>query len=128
MDVEPFDILVGEDDEQISFLLNFMLTREGFSVNVAGDGQQVADVIDKEPCPKLVLLDVMMPYFDGFQLLEKIRQSEHWSSAPVIMLTAKSQEKDIVRALEMGANDYVVKPFQPGELTTRIKMLMKRVA
>jgi len=69
----------------------------------------------------LVLLDVMLPYVDGFELLRKIRAQVTWSKVPIIMLTAKSQEQTIVRALDQGANDYIVKPFRPGELLARIR-------
>jgi DNA-binding response OmpR family regulator len=128
MSQETFDVLVAEDDDQISYLLNFMLTREGFKVKVANDGQEAMDAIAEMPMPKLILLDIMMPYYDGYQILEHIRKETNWNDVPILMLTAKSQEKDIVKALEAGANDYVVKPFQPGELVTRLKMLMRRAA
>jgi len=128
MSKESFDVLVAEDDDQISYLLNFMLTREGYTVKVADDGQQAMDAIEAMEMPKLVLLDIMMPHYDGYQLIDHIRNNTNWTDVPIVMLTAKSQEKDIVKALEGGANDYVVKPFQPGELITRLKMLMKRAA
>jgi len=128
MSQEEFDVLVAEDDDQISYLLNFMLTREGFKVKVANDGQEAMDAIAVINKPKLILLDIMMPYYDGYQLIEHIRNNTDWKEVPIVMLTAKSQEKDIIKALEGGANDYVVKPFQPGELITRLKMLMKRAA
>jgi DNA-binding response OmpR family regulator len=73
--------------------------------------------------PALILLDVMLPYLDGFELIRKIRRRESWSHVPIIMLTAKSQEQNIVRALDDGANDYVVKPFRPRELMARIRRL-----
>lgn len=128
MGQEQFDILVAEDDDQISYLLNFMLTREGYKVKVANDGQEAMDAIGQIAMPKLILLDIMMPYYDGYQLIDHIRNNTEWKNVPIVMLTAKSQEKDIIRALEAGANDYVVKPFQPGELVTRLKMLMRRAA
>jgi len=125
---EQYDVLVAEDDDQISYLLNFMLTREGYKVKVANDGQEAMDAIGEMDMPKLVLLDIMMPFFDGYQLISHIRNETDWKDVPIVMLTAKSQEKDIIKALEGGANDYVVKPFQPGELITRLKMLMRRAA
>jgi len=128
MSQEQFDVLVAEDDDQISYLLNFMLTREGFTVKVANDGQEAMDAIAEIAMPKLILLDIMMPFYDGYQVLDHIRNKTDWEGVPILMLTAKSQEKDIVQALESGANDYVVKPFQPGELITRLKMLMRRAA
>jgi len=128
MENEVFDVLVAEDDNQISYLLNFMLTRENFTVKVANDGQEAMDAINELAKPKLILLDLMMPYYNGFQLIDHIRNKLNWSDVPILVLTAKSQESDIVKALEAGANDYIVKPFQPGELITRLKMQMKRAA
>jgi DNA-binding response OmpR family regulator len=115
--------LVVEDDDQISFLLQFILEREGFTVQVAHDGRQAEQLIDKMAAPSVVTLDVMLPYADGFQLLGRLRAKPEWKLVPVLMLTSKSQEKDIVRALEAGANDYIVKPFQPEELRARIRRL-----
>ena len=128
MSLEKFDILVAEDDDQISYLLNFMLTREGYKVKISNDGQEAMDAIASMESPKLVMLDIMMPHYSGFELIEHIRKKASWNNVPIVMLTAKSQEQDIVKALESGANDYVVKPFQPGELITRLKMLMNKAA
>ncbi len=128
MSQENIDILVAEDDDQISYLLNFMLTREGFEVKVANDGQEAMDAIESINPPKLALLDIMMPHYTGFELIEHIRKKATWNNVPIVMLTAKSQEQDIVKALENGANDYVVKPFQPGELVVRLKSLMDKAA
>jgi DNA-binding response OmpR family regulator len=117
-------VLVAEDDEQISYLLRFLLEREGYRVLLARDGNEVIHLIDEIPPPKLAILDIMMPYADGFELLARIRAKPDWHDTPVIMLTARSQEKDIVRALDMGASDYVVKPFLPEELKARIRRLV----
>lgn len=124
----PKAALVVEDDDQISFLLKFILEREGFEVHVARDGRQAGQLIEGMPAPAVVTLDVMLPYADGFQLLKLIRARAGWGSVPVLMLTSKSLEKDIVRALEAGASDYIVKPFQPDELRARVRRLLKRVA
>ena len=120
--------LIVEDDEQIAFLLQFILEREGFQVQVARDGKQARQMSEALTVPAVVTLDVMLPYADGFQLLGLIRSKPSWNSAPVLMLTSKSQEKDIVRALDAGANDYIVKPFQPDELRARVRRLLKREA
>lgn len=114
-------IFIVEDDDQIAYLLDFMLNREGARVLAAVDGQQAKEMIDEIERPDLVLLDVMLPFIDGFELIRYIRDKNSWKDVPVIMLSSKSQEKDIVQALEFGANDYVVKPFQPMELLARIK-------
>ena len=117
--------LVVEDDDQIAYLLRFILEREGFKVESAADGRLAHDLIMNGSTPALVLLDVMLPFVDGYQLLAEIRAKEGWETVPVLMLTAKSQEKDIVRALDSGAADYMVKPFRPDELRSRIRRLVK---
>ena len=117
--------LVVEDDDQIAYLLRFILEREGFKVESAADGRLAHDLIMNGSTPALVLLDVMLPFVDGYQLLAEIRAKEGWATVPVLMLTAKSQEKDIVRALDSGAADYMVKPFRPDELRSRIRRLVK---
>jgi len=117
--------VVVEDDQIIVTLLEHMLTRCGFEVRIAVDGRQATDFIDTLPPPGLVLLDVMLPYLDGFELIRKIRGHATWSQVPVIMLTSKSQEQNIVRALDYGANDYLIKPFRPGELLARIRRVTK---
>jgi DNA-binding response OmpR family regulator len=117
-------VLVAEDDEQIAYLLQFLLEREGFRVLLARDGHEAQQFIDEIPPPRLVMLDIMMPYADGFEVLARLRARPDWSATPVIMLTARSQEKDIVRALDAGASDYVVKPFLPEELKARIRRLV----
>jgi DNA-binding response OmpR family regulator len=117
----PSSVLVVEDDEHISHLLQFMLKRDGFVVHLARDGREAKDFIEKNSPPDVVLLDVMLPYFDGFALVTILRAQPAWKATPVIMLTAKTQERDIVRALEAGANDYILKPFQPAELLARVK-------
>lgn len=119
------EIMIVEDDEHIAQLLVFIFQREGYKTTHAADGQVAEQMIEHNAPPVLILLDVMLPYQDGFHLLKKIRTQPNWEELPVIMLTAKSQESDIVRALNAGANDYVVKPFQPSELVARVRRLLK---
>lgn len=119
------EIMIVEDDEHIAQLLVFIFQRDGFKTIYAADGQVAEQMIEHNAPPVLILLDVMLPYQDGFNLLRKIRTQPNWEELPVIMLTAKSQESDIVRALNAGANDYVVKPFQPSELLARVRRLLK---
>lgn len=118
--------LVVEDDDQIAYLLRFILEREGFRVEFAGDGRAAVALVERIAPPALVMLDVMLPHVDGYQLLGMIRERTDWQAVPVLMLTAKSQEKDIVRALDAGASDYLVKPFKPDELRARIKRMVRR--
>ena len=117
----PVSVLVAEDDEHISHLLRFMLERANYTVHVAHDGREAKNFIENNAPTNLVLLDVMLPFFDGFALVALVRAQPAWKATPIIMLTAKTQEQDIVRALQAGANDYILKPFQPAELLARVK-------
>ncbi|WBY02218.1 response regulator [Ramlibacter tataouinensis] len=121
-------VLVVEDDEHIAHLLQFMLARNGFQVHLAADGRQGKELIETLPPPACALLDVMLPFHDGFQLLRLLRAQPGWERVPVVMLTAKTQERDVIRGLEAGADDYVVKPFQPQELLARLRRLIRTPA
>jgi len=122
---EPRSALIVEDDDQICYILKFILEREGFVVNIARDGRAAEELIGKMQPPAIVTLDVMLPHADGFTLLKRIRATAGWETVPVILLTARSLEKDVVRGLEAGANDYMVKPFKPDELRARVRRLVK---
>ena len=117
--------LIVEDDDQIAYLLKFILEREGFQTESAADGRVAQQLIERLAPPALVTLDVMLPFADGYQLLAMIRARPEWKDVPVLMLTAKSQEKDIVRALDNGAADYLVKPFKPDEFRSRVRRLTR---
>ena len=119
-------ILMVEDEEDIAFLIRFMLERHGFVVDHAADGRQAIEKITTSSPPDLTLMDIMLPYHDGLELIERLRTQAGWAQVPVVMLTAKALEADIVRALELGADDYVTKPFQPEELLARIRRLLRR--
>ena len=118
------DVLIIEDDEGIAQLLEFMMQREGHTVQVCRDGSAAEQRINTGPAPALVIMDVMLPYKDGFELIALLRARPGWGQVPVLMLSAKSQEPDIVRALDAGCNGYVVKPFQPQEVMARARQLM----
>lgn len=118
--------VIVEDDPQITHILKFILEREGFEVHAAPDGRTAKRLIDSLPPADIVILDVMLPHADGFELLGHLRAAAGWQAVPVVMLTARSQERDIVRALEAGANDYMVKPFKPEELRARVRRLLKK--
>ena len=113
--------LVVEDDEHIAHLLRFMLEREKYTVHLALDGREGQAFIQSQPVPTIVLFDVMLPFVDGFELVRLARAQPGWDTVPVVMLTAKTQERDIVRALDAGATDYILKPFQPNELLARLR-------
>jgi len=123
-------IFIVEDDEEISFVLTFMLEREGFEVTTSKDGRDALNLIDSAPesdmsaHPDLVLLDIMLPHFDGIQVLTYIRNHPTWKRVPVVMLTAKSQAANIDEAFALGANEYITKPFQPDEVLVRIKRFL----
>jgi two-component system KDP operon response regulator KdpE len=114
-------ILVVDDEERMVRFIRMNLEHDGFQVAEALNGKQAIDKL--RDTPDLVLLDVMMPDIDGFEVLGTIRQV---SSVPVIMLTAKGEEDDRVRGLELGADDYVTKPFSPRELVSRVKAVLRR--
>ncbi|CAN7344662.1 response regulator transcription factor [Variovorax sp. LjRoot130] len=118
-------VLVVEDDENIAYLLKFMLEREQYKVALARDGRKAKEFIEAQSPPHIALLDVMLPFVDGFELIRLIRGSITWRSVPILMLSAKTQEQDVVRALDAGANDYVQKPFAPNELLARVRRYAK---
>jgi len=116
-------ILVVDDEPRMRKFMRMNLELEGFHVAEAANGLEALEKV-REDLPDLVVLDVMMPEMDGFEALEHIREI---SSAPVIMLTVKADEGDKVRGLELGADDYVTKPFSPRELMSRIRAVLRRV-
>ena len=112
-------ILVADDDPLSIKLLNFRLRSVGHEVIFAVNGGEALEIATREK-PDLVLLDIMMPVMNGFQVLRKLKSQEETKNIPVIMLTARSQEKDIVDGIEAGAVDYVTKPFSSAELIARV--------
>jgi DNA-binding response OmpR family regulator len=112
-------ILVAEDEPHIFRMVDFKLKALGHEVICATDGGEAMEAATTQK-PDLILLDVMMPVMDGFQVLKKLKANLDTKGIPVIMLTAKSQERDVVTGLESGAEDYVVKPFSFPELLARI--------
>lgn len=115
-------VLVVDDEPQIIKLISMNLEREGFQVISAADGYEALEKVTKE-LPDLVILDIMMPDMDGFETLKRIREL---SSVPVIFLSVRGQEADRVHGLDLGADDYITKPFSPRELVSRIKAVLRR--
>lgn len=115
-------ILVVDDEERMARFIRLNLEHDGFQVIEAYKGMQAVQMI-RDALPDLVLLDVMMPDIDGFEVLGMIRET---SSVPVIMLTAKGEEEDRIRGLELGADDYITKPFSPRELVSRARAVLRR--
>tara|TARA_Y100000588_G_scaffold379015_1_gene460466 strand:+ start:420 stop:1145 length:726 start_codon:yes stop_codon:yes gene_type:complete len=116
-------ILVVDDEKPIADIIKFNLVKEGFTVVVANDGEEAVQMHD-QVLPDLMLLDVMLPKMDGFQVCRKIREKH---STPIIMLTAKEEEVDKVLGLELGADDYITKPFGMRELIARVKANLRRI-
>ncbi len=120
-------ILVVDDDPNVQRLLSYTLKQEGYEVVVAADGAEGFKLWGQED-PALILLDVMLPKLDGYQVAAKIRAEESESHVPIIMLTAEAEVEQKIRGLRAGADDYLVKPFHPAELLARIKSLLARFA
>ncbi len=115
-------VLIVDDDRDLRELIGFALTQSGFLVVKAADGPSAVRMFDAE-APDIVVLDINMPGASGFQVCEAIRAR---SSVPVMMLTVRSEEEDLVKALELGADDYLTKPFSPKTLLARLKALLRR--
>ncbi len=116
------EILIVEDDEAIANLIYTHLNEEGYCCKCAFDGEQGADIFEEEKFD-LVILDIMLPGIDGYELMEYIRPT----GTPVIFLTAKGEVKDRIKGLKMGADDYLTKPFQLGELSARVEAVLRRL-
>jgi len=121
--MESRKILIIEDEKSISDIIKFNLVKEGFDVDTAYDGQDGLHKAIKQ-APELILLDVMLPLMDGFEVCRRVREV---SMVPIIMLTAKEEEVDKVLGLELGADDYITKPFGMRELIARIKANIRRL-
>ena len=118
-------IIIIEDDEAITWLLEFNLKKQGYDVVSAADGLEALQMLQEEK-PDLVLLDIMLPEVDGYEICRTLRSWDEFKKTPVIMLTAKKKELDVVLGFELGADDYVTKPFNVRELVSRIKAHLRR--
>lgn len=118
-------ILVAEDQEHIRTLIEYKLRNSGYTVIAVKDGVAALQTA-AEIKPDLILLDVMMPLMTGFEVLAKLKQQESLRSIPVLLVTAQSQEDEVLKGLELGADDYITKPFSPNELAARVKTVLLR--
>jgi len=118
-------ILIADDDEHIGFFVRFKLEKLGYQVTWELNGATALEKI-RETLPDLVILDLMMPGLGGYEVLEQLRGQEATRAIPVIMLSAMGQENDIVKAINSGADDYLVKPFRPAELQARVQRLLQK--
>ena len=118
-------VLVVEDEEDIMEVIRFNLEKEGYEVHQALSGEKALQVMENN-LPSLVLLDLMLPGINGLDLCRLFKQNDRTKAIPVIMLTAKSEDADIVAGLEMGAEDYITKPFSPRVLVARVRTILRR--
>jgi phosphate regulon transcriptional regulator PhoB len=119
-------ILLIEDDRDIVELVRYNMEKEGFQLMAVGDGASGLAQVRKSP-PDLLLLDLMLPKLSGLEICKEVRRDETLNRLPIVMLTARGEEADRVVGLELGADDYVTKPFSPRELVARVKALLRRV-
>ncbi|MBN1675125.1 MAG: response regulator transcription factor [Kiritimatiellae bacterium] len=118
-------ILIVEDDRDIARLVRYNLEKSGFATVEAGTGEAALDLLSRERVD-LIVLDLMLPEIDGLDVCRRIKQSERLADLPVLMLTAKGEEVDRIVGFELGADDYVTKPFSPRELVLRVKAILRR--
>lgn len=123
----PLHILVVDDEEDILELIQYNLSKEGYYITCMDSGEKALVEIQKRK-PDLILLDLMLPGLDGFQVTRQLKTNAETATIPIIMLTAKGEETDIVTGLELGADDYITKPFSPRVLIARIRTLLRRKA
>jgi two-component system phosphate regulon response regulator PhoB len=119
-------VLVVEDEEALAQLLKYNLEKEGYRVSVANDGEEALVVAD-ENNPDLVVLDWMLPKAPGIEVCRRLRARQETRNTPIVMLTARSEESDRVRGLDIGADDYITKPFAMTELLARLRAVMRRI-
>jgi chemosensory pili system protein ChpA (sensor histidine kinase/response regulator) len=118
-------ILIVEDDADIVRLSTRWLERAGYSVEHAADGPAALDLLDNDPLPALVLLDVMLPKIDGFEVLKRVRAAARTKGLPVIMVTSFSRDRDAAHARALGVNDYIVKPLMELDFLKRVERIVK---
>jgi DNA-binding response OmpR family regulator len=118
-------ILIADDDPDILELVGFRLEQAGYTTRRAPDGERALELANEQP-PDLCILDVLMPKLNGFEVLRALREQETTRNVPVIMLTASVQDRDVARGFEVGADDYMRKPFNPRELQARVEALLRR--
>jgi len=123
--VEVGDVLIVEDEEDIARLIQLHLTREGFETRVAGSGRAAIEAME-EKRPAMVLLDIMLPDLDGLEVCRRMKSDAALGRVPIVMVTARGEESEIVEGLELGADDYVTKPFSPRVLMARVRAVFRR--
>lgn len=119
-------LLIAEDDVDMAFVIEFLMRREGYDVEVVADGRRAVERVRLGNPVDLLILDMMMPFVSGQQVLRTARTTAGWESVPVLVVSGKSSEADVVAALEGGATDYLTKPFRPKEFVARVSGLLTR--
>ncbi len=117
-------VLVIEDEYHIWKIIEYKLKKEKHDPTWASDGLKALEILEGTK-PDLIISDIMIPYLDGIQILKKIKMNDKLKDIPVIMLTSRAREKDVVKGLELGAHDYLTKPFSPAELILRVNRILK---
>jgi two-component system phosphate regulon response regulator PhoB len=118
-------VLIVEDESDIAELIDFHLTREGYSTRITASGREALDLVRREK-PNLVMLDIMLPDLDGLEVCRRVKQDPALGDTPIVMVSARGEESDVVVGLELGADDYITKPFSPRVLLARTKAVLRR--
>lgn len=118
-------VLMVEDEPNLICLIRFYLEREGYQILAAADGREARDLIDRSGPADLAILDLMLPSMDGLQLARHIRNKPEWRRTPILVLTARSDERDVAHAYHSGAHDFMTKPFHPRDLMDRVRRLLE---
>lgn len=116
-------LLIADDEPNILLSLEYLLRREGYQVSIARDGQEALEAVNRD-CPELLLLDVMMPRKNGFEVCQDLRTDERFASLKILMLTAKGRDTDVAKGLALGADAYMTKPFSTKELVDKVRELL----
>lgn len=119
------DVFLAEDDTNIADIVKSLFRNQGYDIVSANDGKKAMMYIQASRPPKIALLDIMMPFYDGFQLVEEMKNHPNWKDIPILMLTANSRKQEVDRALELGVTGYIVKPFKPIELMEKVSKYLR---
>lgn len=119
-------ILIVDDEPNIVISLEYLMKREGWETTVAADGEAALDALSGAPPPDLVILDVMLPKLNGFEVCRRIRAEPRWRTLQILMLTAKGRETEVAKGLGLGADAYVTKPFSTRDLVAQIRKMLQR--
>ncbi|MGD8570670.1 MAG: response regulator transcription factor [Gammaproteobacteria bacterium] len=122
------DVLIVESNPHVSGVVELLLKHENYQTRTIRDGQAAIQYINYRNPTSLVILDVDLPYIDGYNVIKKINANKKWHNVPVVFLSSKATEDDIVRCFKLGASDYILKPFLPSELVARINRLVRQAA